>query len=74
MCKLLLFCVLIENDGTEKLLGDVGRYADLEKLVVPMCVWRGDNVWRRDDSVCVEGESGEGGLHKGTKTNMRVIT
>ena len=38
---------------------------------------RGDSVkgvWRRDDSVCVEGESGEGGLHKGAKTNMRVIT
>ena len=43
---------------------------------------RGDSVkgvWRRDDSVCeegdsVEGESGEGSLHKGTKTNMRVIT
>ena len=30
-----------------------------------VCVRRGDSV---------EGESGEGSLHKGTKTNMRVIT
>ena len=49
LCKLLLFCIFIKNDGVEKLLGDVRRYADLEELVVPVCVcvcvWRGHNVW-----------------------------